>query len=64
MALKPHTYDQLDEIESEFRQTLVALGRQYQLTRAETLDIYTRVLSDRLRLMAKYMLREERGEGE
>lgn len=58
----PHTYAELDEIEIEFRETLIVLARKHNLTRAETLDIYTRLVYERLLLMAKYMLREERGE--
>jgi hypothetical protein len=58
----PHTYEELDQIESEFRDALMRLQRTHNLTRAETLDILSRVIYERLRVMAKYMLKEERGE--
>jgi hypothetical protein len=55
-------YQRLDAIEDEMRQAMIRISRVHNLTRAETLDLYTRVLSDKLLLISKYMLKEEYGE--
>jgi hypothetical protein len=55
-------YQRLDAIEAEMRQAMIRISRVHNLTRAETLDLYTRVLSDKLLLISKYMLKEEYGE--